>query len=660
MYKIFIKLVVIGVLISSISTTADEIPLRHFAEFSAWSQISVSPGGQYLAGIVDASSDIGGSSLMVIDAKTLKNSHEIKMTGRGFISTFVWVSDDRLMAWEAMKTGIQEAPYRTGNIIAVNIDGTKKTWVYGSGKQSMNHLSRHSKRTSAEIVDRLPDDDRNVLMAVYTYGGEDGAYTRLVKLNTFTGREKNIARSPIKNTGLLVDGDGELRFAFGSDIDDGQAWKTFVRDGDDWRLIKRADKNSGSFVPVAFTPDNNKAYVLSNIETDTRSIYLYDLKTGQSELVYQHPFVDIDDFNLSTDDVGDNSGELAGVWVMPDYPLYISLNDDDKNNKLLATLQRQFPQYTVNIRSNGADKEGSKHLAVVTVRSDKHPGMFLLYDYQEGTLRKIRQAHSSIDPSKLSDTEPYKLTMRDGKTVYAYLTRPAGTLGPVPLIVHPHGGPYGVRDIWGYNPNVQMLASRGYAVLQVNFRGSGGYGKDFIYSAYKQWGAEMQDDLTDATRWAIDNGITKEGRVCIYGASYGGYAALMGAVKEPDLYKCAIGYVGVYDLEMMKNKGDIQRRDDGLEFINEAICSTPEECKKGSPITYIDALKADIMIVHGAIDQRVPIAHAEALRDELDKRDKSYEWMVKRKEGHGFVNVEHREELYQRLLAFLDKNIGAL
>ena len=249
--------------------------------------------------------------------------------------------------------------------------------------------------------------------------------------------------------------------------------------------------------------------------------------------------------------------------------------------------------------------------------------------------------------------------MRDGKAVYAYLTLPEDAEGPVPLIMHPHGGPYGPRDSWGYNPEVQMLASRGYGVLQVNFRGSGGYGKDFMYSAYKQWAFEMQDDLTDSVRWAIDSGITEEGRVCIYGASYGGYSALMSAVKEPDLYACTAGYVGVYDLQMMSQKGDIQRRDEGLDYISEAICSTEAECKRGSPLTYIDDLKADVMIIHGAIDQRVPVAHAEALRNALDERDIPYEWLVKRKEGHGFVNVDNREELYGRLLAFFKRNIGS-
>ena len=325
---------------------------------------------------------------------------------------------------------------------------------------------------------------------------------------------------------------------------------------------------------------------------------------------------------------------------------------------MLLALQAQFPEHVVEITSETSAKDLDRELAVVSVWSDKLPGMYLLFDKTNKKLSRIRQAHSFIDSNKMRPMEPYKITVRDGKTIYGYLTRPEGE-GPFPLIMHPHGGPYGPRDRWGFNEEVQMLASRGYAVLQVNFRGSGGYGKDFMYSAFQQWAGEMQDDLTDSVRWAIDSGITEEGRVCIYGASYGGYSALMSAVKEPDLYACTAGYVGVYDLELMTKKGDIQRRDEGLDYINEAICDTPASCKAGSPITYLDRLKADVMIIHGKDDQRVPFAHAEVLRDELDKRDIDYEWLVKAKEGHGFVNVDNREELYKKLLAFFDRNIGS-
>lgn len=656
---IAIKLIIALSLLAPNIYASEQTPLRHFAEFSTWSSIKISPDGSYLAGIVDTDSGLGGSKLMVIDTKTMENLHQITIGGSGFIGSFVWANNERLIAWEAVKSGIQEIPFSTGNIIAVNMDGTKKRWIYGAGKKQQSHLRRFSSRVSASVAHRLPEDDRNVLMEVYTWGSKDGAYTRLVKLNIYNGRETSLGSSPIKNASLMVDPDGDLRFAYGYDIDDEEAWKLFQRQGESWKLLSRTDEYKGTSIPQAFVPNEEAIIIKDNIETDTAALYHLDLKSGEKTLLYKHPYVDVADLEMDfIEGSGDTKAYLAGVWVEPDYKTFIPLSDESEHNRMLLALQAQFPEHVVEITSETSAKDLDRELAVVSVWSDKLPGMYLLFDKTNKKLSRIRQAHSFIDSNKMRPMEPYKITVRDGKTIYGYLTRPEGE-GPFPLIMHPHGGPYGPRDRWGFNSEVQMLASRGYAVLQVNFRGSGGYGKDFMYSAFQQWAGEMQDDLTDSVRWAIDSGIAEEGRVCIYGASYGGYSALMSAVKEPDLYACTAGYVGVYDLELMTKKGDIQRRDEGLDYINEAICDTPASCKAGSPITYLDRLKADVMIIHGKDDQRVPFAHAEVLRDELDKRDIDYEWLVKAKEGHGFVNVDNREELYKKLLAFFDRNIGS-
>jgi len=636
----------------------EQTPLRHFAEFNTWSSIKISPDGSYLAGIVDTDSGLGGSKLMVIDTKTMENLHQISIGGSGFIVDFSWANNERLIAWQGIKSGTQELPFRTGGMIAVNIDGTKKRWLYGSGN-SKQKASRFSSSVSAEIADRLPKDDRHVLMEVRTWGSKDGALTRLVKLNIYNGRTVSLASSPFKNASLMVDPDGELRLAYGSDIDDEEAWKVFLRQGESWKLLSKTDEYKGRLIPQAFVLNEEAIIIKDNIETDTEALYHFNLESGKKTLLYKHPYVDVGDLEMDYVKGTDNTkAYLAGVWVEPDYKTFIPLSDESEHNRMLLALQAQFPEHVVEITSETSAKDLDRELAVVSVWSDKLPGMYLLFDKTNKKLSRIRQAHSFIDSNKMRPMEPYKITVRDGKTIYGYLTRPEGE-GPFPLIMHPHGGPYGPRDRWGFNEEVQMLASRGYAVLQVNFRGSGGYGKDFMYSAFQQWAGEMQDDLTDSVRWAIDSGITEEGRVCIYGASYGGYSALMSAVKEPDLYACTAGYVGVYDLELMTKKGDIQRRDEGLDYINEAICDTPASCKAGSPITYLDRLKADVMIIHGKDDQRVPFAHAEVLRDELDKRDIDYEWLVKAKEGHGFVNVDNREELYKKLLAFFDRNIGS-
>jgi dipeptidyl aminopeptidase/acylaminoacyl peptidase len=260
----------------------------------------------------------------------------------------------------------------------------------------------------------------------------------------------------------------------------------------------------------------------------------------------------------------------------------------------------------------------------------------------------------------MGERRPFELDASDGVKLHGYLTLPQGREPKrLPLVVLPHGGPHGIYDDWRFDEEAQLLASRGYAVLQLNFRGSGGYGRRFIESGYRQWGARMQQDLSEATRAAIERGFADQKRVCIYGASYGGYAALMGAVRDPDLYRCAIGYAGVYDLRMMYQRGDIQQTLFGERYLALAIGSDANELAQRSPVAQVEKIKAAIMLIHGGQDRRVPIAHANAMRKALDGRHYKYEWFTEATEGHGFYREDHRIELYQRMLAFLDAQIGA-
>jgi dipeptidyl aminopeptidase/acylaminoacyl peptidase len=221
-----------------------------------------------------------------------------------------------------------------------------------------------------------------------------------------------------------------------------------------------------------------------------------------------------------------------------------------------------------------------------------------------------------------------------------------------------HGGPYGEHDSWEYDATVQALASRGYAVLQVNYRGSGGYGAAFVEAGLREWGGKMQDDVTDATRWAIAQGIADPRRICIFGNSYGGYAALAGAEKEPDLYRCAIGYVGVYDLRMMYKRGDIPQTVFGKNYLKRALGEDQDELYDRSPIAHVDRLKASVMLIVGGSDLRVPESQGKRMHAALRDRNIEHEWLYQRNEAHGFYNETHVEEMYRSVMAFLDRNIG--
>ncbi|MFA6229511.1 MAG: alpha/beta fold hydrolase [Rhodanobacter sp.] len=228
----------------------------------------------------------------------------------------------------------------------------------------------------------------------------------------------------------------------------------------------------------------------------------------------------------------------------------------------------------------------------------------------------------------------------------------------LPTVVMVHGGPFGIRDRWNFESDVQTLATRGYAVVQVNFRGSGGYGYDFERAGWREWGGRMQDDVTDATRWVIAQHIANPQRICIYGGSYGGYAALEGAIKEPDLYKCAIGYVGVYDLPLMYHRGDVPQSNFGEDYLKRQLGDDMKLLASRSPVNQLDMLKARIMLVVGGKDERVPSIQGLSLHQALLDRHIAHEWMLKPGEGHGFHDEANVAELYTRMLQFIGANIG--
>ena len=273
-------------------------------------------------------------------------------------------------------------------------------------------------------------------------------------------------------------------------------------------------------------------------------------------------------------------------------------------------------------------------------------------------LIKINEAMPWLKAENMAPSMPFTFKSRDGLTLHGFITaRPGGD--PKPMIVMPHGGPHGPYDSWTYDSDAQFLASRGYAVLQVNFRGSGGRGKDFLESGYREWGGKMQDDIADGVKWAIDNKQADPARICTYGASYGGYAALMQTIRYPELYKCAIGYVGVYDLQVMKKEGDITDRNSGRRYLDRALGTDEALLRAWSPAQNVDKIKVPVFLAQGSIDKRVPMEQFNALKNAFKAAGVPIETMVAQGEGHGFYKPENRAELYKRMEAFLSRHIGA-
>jgi dipeptidyl aminopeptidase/acylaminoacyl peptidase len=297
--------------------------------------------------------------------------------------------------------------------------------------------------------------------------------------------------------------------------------------------------------------------------------------------------------------------------------------------------------------------------------SDRSPGTFYLLDVKKGRIEYIADRSPWIHPKEMSPMKPVRYAARDGLEIPAYLTIPKGSDGhDLPMVVVVHGGPWVEGDEWRYDPEVQFLAAHGYAVLQPNFRGTTRYGWKHFSAGFGQWGLAMQDDVTDGVKWAIAQGVADPKRVCIYGASYGGYATMMGLAKDPDLYRCGIDYVGVTDIPLFLTMtwADYAKSEfmdyDAHKMVGDPV-KDAQRLHDTSPDQLAARIKAPVFMAYGAADVRVPIEHGIRMKNALDKAGVKYEWMVKAGEGHGYRDPANQKDFYEAMLKFLDRNIGS-
>ncbi|MBT4518898.1 MAG: prolyl oligopeptidase family serine peptidase [Halieaceae bacterium] len=633
---------------STAASAAELIPLEHFTKNSQIQDIKISPTGDHLATTVPLGNR---TNLVILDRKSMKPINSFKFGLNEHVYNYFWANDTRLVIRTAFRYGsLSDWDLDTGDIFSADFDGGNDRFIYGPRAKG-----KGKSRKSAGVLDPLPGDDEHVLISTHTYVSHRNTKevkAIVYKLNIYNGRLTRHAVSPVKNAHMLVDPKGQVRVAVGSD--DELSTKVMYRASHDeeWRVIDQYAYGKGGMLPLEFYENSNKFFVKSNHDHTLPGLFEFDPDSGEKRLLYRHELVDFEPF-IKYDEATKKSS-LVGTFIMPDRASKVYL--DSELSAVDIAFDNLFPDDYVKVTGRSADKMFS----IVRVTSDRNPGEFYLFDKQKNSLTYLASRRPWIDPVKMATKKPFSFKARDGLTLHGYLTLPSGKKAEkLPMIVHPHGGPHGPRDGWFFSNDVQLLASRGYAVLQVNFRGSGGYGLDFENAGHGEWGGLMQDDLTDATRWAVENGIAAEDRICIYGGSYGGYAALMGVVKEPDLYQCAIGHVGVYDLEFMKSTGNVaERMLGGKVYMDKVMGTDPDKLKRTSPAHGVDAIKAAVMIVHGGQDLQAHYKNAYILRDAMKKAGKPYEWAFYPKEGHGFMNEDNRLDFRQKMLAFLAKHIG--
>ncbi|WP_341501980.1 S9 family peptidase [Gallaecimonas sp. GXIMD4217] len=633
-------------LMSFFSLASSHLPLEDFARHATFKSIKISPTGQYLGAVL--LNEEGERILAVLDRE---NGNAVKtyftFKGPEEVGSLHWANDERLVLTLVRRNGGLDAPTGTGELFALNADGSRKIMLFGM------RAAVERRRASGEVVHWLKDDPKHILIQANSFTRGDATFSEIYKLNIYSGRRTKVTRAPVRYASSLADHDGNVRFAIGESLEDSSKLLYYrEQNGEEWQLLKQFDDDQQRFLPLGFMADNNRVIALASDQHNTTlGVVALDLATGKEELLFRDERVDAYPI------LGFEDGyptHVIGAGYEPGFPEVALIDPEHDSARMLKGLLQALPGKRVSMTSQTRDG----NLIVIAASSDRDPGTYYLFDKRKGQLSLLMKAMPWLKVSQLAKTESIDYKARDGQSIQAYLTLPKGKQKGLPLILHPHGGPHGPRDQWRYSPVVKMLADRGYAVLQPNFRGSGGFGSDFQSAGYRKWGTLMIDDMVDGVQHLIEQGIVDKDRICVYGASYGGYAALMNPIRYPDLFKCTIGYVGVYDLKLMYKDGDIEDRQAGINYLEKVLGRDEKELEAQSAVYNVDKLKAPVFIVHGGKDYRVPISHAEALRDALDKKGHPYEWLVKDNEMHGFYKPEHNVELWTKMLAFLDKHIG--
>jgi dipeptidyl aminopeptidase/acylaminoacyl peptidase len=643
------RVLLLCVLLPALMQPARAVEIGLFTDTDKFETIKLSPTGEYYAITVP----LENQTVLAIRRRA---DHQMvgsfSMGTRTHVHNFWWVNDKRVVFSIAERLGSLDQPRPLGELYAMNVDGSNAEILVGlrlvGGKLGTRLGTKKEERVAALMVDDLPNDERHVLIDVFRFINDPES--RVEKMDVYTGERRKLVQGPIPNVSFVTDNAGNVRFAQGGGIDSNV--RLYYREGAEdspWKLVNDESVSGHAEHAIGFSQDDRTAYLLVQHAQGPDSVVAFDIGTSQrTELLRD------DNVDPASVIYRPGTGVPVGIAYMDGKPRTAFFDGTSPEARLQRSLEAAFKGQAVDVISTTSDGK----LALIEVSSDRNPGDVYVFDIPGKKADYLVSRREKIDPATMAEMRPVSLKARDQLALNGYLTLPPGSDGKrLPMVVMPHGGPFGIYDSWGFDPDVQLLAASGYAVLQIDFRGSGNYGRAFHQAGARQWGAKMQDDVTDATRWAVEQGYADPARVCIYGASYGGYAALMGAAREPDLYKCAAGYVGVYELSDMYAKGDIQQSRSGEAFLRQWL-GPKDALAAVSPTRLAGRIKAPVFLAAGGEDDRAPIQHSRRMEQALKAANVPVETLYYPKEGHGFYVEANKREFQSRLLGFLERHIG--
>lgn len=618
---------------------AAQVDLEGFLRKDAFTALKISPTGEYYAATVPLEDR---TVLAVVRRGDMKVTAQVGGERHSVVTEFEWVNPERVVVAMAERFGSEDEPHPTGQLYAVNADGSQRRLIFGRFGLDGGEAAQRA----AFLIDTLRGDDRNVLVGTYAVGADPR--TRVEKLDVYSGRLAPVASAPVRRAHFVADHAGEVRFAVGAGDDN--ISKLYYRDkrGEDWRLVNDESASGVIEWPLGFSDDGARAYLQREQADGPDAILAYDPASGTRTQLLRDAVVD--PYAVVSDPL---TGAPQGALYAHDGVRSAFFDAGSAAARRQRILEKAFPGMGVAVTSASDDGKWM----VVGTWSDRSPGDYFLFDTTSNRAAWIFSRMDWFQTERMAPTRAISLKARDGQVLHGFVTTPHGApAGPLPMVVVPHGGPYGIADGWAFDEHAQLLAAAGYAVLRVNFRGSGNYGRAFLQAGARQWGRAMQDDLTDATHWAVAQALADPTRICIAGASYGGYAALMGVAREPDLYRCAVGYVGVYDLELMHRqdrRGGKSRRNWNDEWIG-----ARDGLAAVSPTRLAAGIKVPVLLAAGGEDEIAPIAHSRRMEKALREAGVPVQTLYFDTEGHGFYTEPHRRAYYEALLGFLHRHIG--
>lgn len=629
--------------VEEVRLKARQIPVETFFKRPEFAGMILSPKGNRLAAIVPFK---GRDNLVVIDlAKRTRNL--ITSFDSRDVANFQWINNERLLLRVADGREVSGAANYRGQY-AINWDGTE-----------VRDLTVINKRTvSMDMIQRSFDDSPEIIVTMNERTRDN---LDVYKLDTKTARFKLLTfDSPGEVNSWVVDWNGVPRVATRTEVG-GFSQSIWIKSdaSSKWEKIGTGSQGDELIVPISFDFDNKTIYVASNVGRDKSAIYKYDITTKKlGDLVFEHPLIDVNGgLILNREDK-----KLLGIAYSAEMP---SVKWFDP---ALEALQKQLDatlKGKINSISFGGDQR--KKMLVYSY-SPRDPGEYIFYDAENPGLEPIVKTQPWLNAALMSERKFIKYTARDGMEIPAWVTIPAGSNGKnLPLVVNIHGGPWvrGYSGVeWGSRPEAQFLASRGYLVLEPEPRASNGFGRKLLNAGQRQYGLSMQDDITDGVQYLIKEGMADKNKVCLFGASYGGYATLMGLAKEPDMFKCGVATVALVDLEtyITINYADYSDRFGGADdpyfkkWVGD-LKTEKQKLKDASPNYLASRIKAPIMLSMGSDDRRVPLIQGEKMRDALRANGKSVDWKVYLGEGHGFNKDENRLDFYNRAEKFLATNL---